>query len=437
MPPARRRTASFRSPRGHPGCTPTELLAGHIQQTANRCRPVSLVVVAQDTVRLDYFTHRACEGLGPVGNCADSRGLFGHSALAMRRDGEPLGLLHLSLWARDPDDYGRRDRRKHCPVEEKETREWGNALRAVEEALPADVPVVLVQDREADVYPFFAQERCPNTDLIVRAYLPRRVELLPEPSETTDSVHQPDVGDKRYLNAAWKEAPLRGLMTVKVPRRDRKPAREARVELRSTRVRVFRSQNLRAAEREKYPPSLDLWAVWVRELNPPKGVEALNWLLLTSLEAATREAVLEVVRLYTLRWRIERLHYVLKSGLKVEGLQIDDATAMMRALAVYWVVAWRILSLLYRSRTEPGEAAAKHLSASELEVLAAKLGDRPETLQEVVHQVARLGGTIPPKGKEPGVKALWQGLRDLHAMVQGWELAKRTSREPLSKYDTC
>src|SRR4029450_8514846 len=151
--------------------TPSDLLAGHVQETARRCQAAQAagpVIVVQDTVRLDYFTHRACQGLGRAGSCPDSWGLFAQSALALRRDGLPLGLLALQFWVREPETFGQPHPARQRPLEEKEPRIWGEVAAAVEQAVPEGVPLILVADREADLYAFLARPRRPTHHMVVR-----------------------------------------------------------------------------------------------------------------------------------------------------------------------------------------------------------------------------------------------------------------------------
>jgi hypothetical protein len=412
-------------------CTPADLIAGHVEQTVARAVATGdRVVVAQDTCRLDYFTHRATEGLGPIGNAKETRGLLAHSALALRPDGQPLGLLHLALWARQPDAFGQRALRHARSVTQKESQKWREGLWAVERALPAHVPVVLVQDREADAYEFFAMQRRPNTELIVRGYLPRRAALLPEQGSPPEGEGLPQT----HLDGAWEQAPVRAHATVSVAPQGKRKAREAQVEIRSARVRIWRSQTL--PPDAAVPPTVDLWVVWVREVAPPEQVTPLCWLLITTLPAQSAAAALEVAHLYRLRWSIERLHYVLKSGLQVERLQVDDADSLKRALAVYWVVAWRLLALTLSARSDPDAPAACWLSEAEQEVLAVKFGATPRTLREAMRAVARLGGWEGyPSAGEPGVKSLWQGLRDLERLADGWQMAKEYWQHRAQSYE--
>src|SRR5687768_7248676 len=129
-----------------PMITPTGLLAGHVAQTAARCRAYPLVLVAQDTTAFDFSSHPHTTGLGPTNDATTGWGLFGHGALALTPEGEPLGLLHLDLWARDPAEHGKKHTRQRKRTEQKESRKWGDSHAAVEAALPDGPQVLLIQD---------------------------------------------------------------------------------------------------------------------------------------------------------------------------------------------------------------------------------------------------------------------------------------------------
>jgi hypothetical protein len=48
-----------------------------------------------------------------------------------------------------------------------------------------------------------------------------------------------------------------------------------------------------------------LWAVQVREIEPPDGVEPIEWLLLTTVAVQTVADAIERVEWYACRWGIE------------------------------------------------------------------------------------------------------------------------------------
>ncbi len=103
------------------------------------------------------------------------QGFLLHSALALIPEGLPLGILHQKTWVRD-EALVEVPKEKRDP-EDKESKKWLEALRGVEKALPASQKALLIQDREADIFSFFAAKRNANIDLLIRAAQPRNVFL--------------------------------------------------------------------------------------------------------------------------------------------------------------------------------------------------------------------------------------------------------------------
>lgn len=68
----------------------------------------------------------------------------------------PLGLIHQDVWGRDPASRGKRHQRRQRATTDKESQRWLTALAATQQAVPPDVAVITVADREADSYDLFA-----------------------------------------------------------------------------------------------------------------------------------------------------------------------------------------------------------------------------------------------------------------------------------------
>src|SRR5438034_140481 len=79
----------------------------------------------------------------------------------------------VSLSARDPAQLGKRRTRRQRVTAEKESQKWLDGLQATEAALPPTQKVLLVADREADVFAYLAAPRRSHTDLLIRASSPR------------------------------------------------------------------------------------------------------------------------------------------------------------------------------------------------------------------------------------------------------------------------
>jgi hypothetical protein len=396
----------------HPETTVAGLLAGHDVQTAQRCAAYDVVLAIQDSTEFAYTSHKQTTGLGPLGH-GFTRGLMGHTVLAVTPEQLPLGILHLALWARDPAQHGQRHARRQRPTAAKESQKWIEGLQATEAVLPPDQPVVLVADREADVFAYLAAPRRANTHLLVRACRPRTV--------VVDDLAAKGGPQRASLLTVARSAPVVGRMPVRVPRQPGQPERVAQLELRGTQAQVQPPLHRKAGEPGAPQPVRILCAT---EIAPPAGEKPIQWILVTTLPGGTEADACRIVRYYACRWVIERWHYTLKSGCRVERLQIDDAASLKNALAVYGVVAWRLLWLTQLARVEPEQPAGAVVGAEERAVLEQASGRRVETVREVVRGIARLGGFAgSPSEGEPGVKSLWLGLRRFEAMVEGWRLA--------------
>jgi hypothetical protein len=116
--------------------------------------------------------------------------------------------------------------------------------------------------------------------------------------------------------------------------------------------------DLRFRELELRPPkniadkydTFRLHVVEAREINAPPEVKAVHWVLLTSLPVTSVEQAHEILTYYSYRWLIERFHYVLKSGCQLEGSQLRERASLERLLAMYSIVASRLLLLTYQAR---------------------------------------------------------------------------------------
>ena len=178
----------------------------------------------------------------------------------------------------------------------------------------------------------------------------------------------------------------------------------------------------------------------VEEREAPAGVKPLRWLLLTTLTITDWEAALRVIGYYRSRWLIERYHYVLKSGCGIEKLQLEAGERLERALAVYCIVAWRLLWLTYQARQEPELPCSSVLARHEWQALYCtihRVGQvgaavEPPSLRQAVRWIAQVGGFLARKGDgEPGVQTIWRGLRRLEDIVATWVLIHGIEPEQL------
>ena len=377
-----------------------DVLQSHVEATYGRLATVPLVLAVQDTTEVDWTGHAATQGLGPLGHRA-CRGLLVHSTMAFTPERVPLGLVAQHVWARDPDDIGKRHRRKHLPIAEKESQKWLQSLDAVcwARACCPRTRFVSVGDREADVYDVLAAERPAGVDLLIRAAWDRCVST-PE----------------RYVWATVAAQPVAETLTLQVPRRGAQPPRSADLALRFCALHLSPPRH---RKRERLP-AVALWAVQVCEEQPPAQHEAIEWLLLSTVAVATVDDAVERVAWYAGRWGIEVWHKILKSGCRLEARQLETAERLQRCMTLYSVIAWRIFYATMLARAVPDMPCTVVLEVAEWQALYCAIHrtphppEAPPSLGQAVRWIAQLGGFVGRRrDDEPGPIVLWRGLQHL------------------------
>ena len=373
----------------------------------------AVVLLAQDTTGLSYNTLHQTTGLGPLGE-SHGRGLFLHSLQAFRLDGIPLGNAWAEVWARaEESDTARRNEQS---FDEKESGRWIRALQQAS-ALARQMPqtqVLVCADREADIYELYDQKQAApaNVHLLVRGQHDRSLKQ----------------GGRLFESLA--RLPVGGIMQVQVPRRQGRPARPAKLELRWQEVEIRPP----AVALKKSWPALQLYALWAREVGAPPGAEPIDWLLLTTWPLQSLKMARRLVRWYALRWSIECWHKVLKVVCGVERRQMKSAQVLARALALDMIVASRALLLNRLGKEHPDLPAELFYSADELEVIEVKkkeTGRYAQSPKLTVLQanilVAMLAGFWGRAGDgHPGAQVLAEGLRILQALT--WYAGQRAKQ---------
>jgi hypothetical protein len=114
---------------------------------------------------------------------------------------------------------------------------------------------------------------------------------------------------------------------------------------------------------------IKLSAVMAREIDPPAGVEPIQWVLITDWKVQSLKMARRLVRWYGLRWGIECWHQVLKDVCGVETRQMKSAQTLERALVLDMIVAWRAQMLCRLGKESPNLPAQLYYSQEELAVL--------------------------------------------------------------------
>ncbi|EDT38459.1 transposase, IS4 family [Burkholderia ambifaria MEX-5] len=116
------------------------------------------------------------------------------------------------------------------------------------------------------------------------------------------------------------------------------------------------------------------------------------------------------------------LFNVLKNGCRVEALQLGAMERLERALALFLVVAWRVVHRMHMGRSCPDLDAELFFDTDEIRdtyLLTDVKQPATPKLNEVLRLIARLGGFLGRKGDgEPGAKVIWLGLKEVHVAAK-------------------
>lgn len=404
-----------------------DILDAHGENCFQRLKPEPLVLIIQDTSFLNYTEHFKTEDLGRIGfvnkkeTKSEAKGLVAHTAFAITPEGLPIGILDQQIWTRDPKlPFSRKlKNRKRIAIENKESKKWLDGLDNSLERVPRTTTAVTICDRESDLYEFIAHAETLKTKYLIRSAWNRSV--------------RNESGETKYLWDHMKIAPVSGKFEIEVegPRYAKQkviPDRIAKMELRYSTVELRRPPK-KKVNRKECLPYFKSYVVWVYEVDAPKDVEPLSWMLLTNLMVNNFEEAHEKVLWYKLRWHIETFHKTLKSGCNIEACRLQSAEKLERFVIVSSIIAWRIYWLTHMHRSNPEADCEEVLSEHEWKALytitkkTKKIPKQKPTAREVTRWIAQLGGFLARKGDgEPGITTVWRGWQRLTVLSQQWEI---------------
>lgn len=391
------------------------VLETHRQLTLRRMRQHDgTVLLIHDTTQLDYTGKHSLENLGQIAK-GFHRGYLAHNTLALAADtGEVMGLASQILHVR-PQVPKREPRAKRKQRRNRETRLWKRGSEAVGPP-PADRLWVDVCDRGADLFEYLDHKHAQGGWYVVRSKHDRVVWV--------DGDRKRSV--KLHQHAA--SLPRLGTWSVSVKANTGQVAREATVAVACGKVTL---PVPRPACGDHGQQPLDTYVVHVREVNPPAGIEPLQWVLLSNVPTHRFAEAQQRAQWYARRPVIEELHKGQKTGCGIELPQFTRESRLEPVIALLSVVAVFLLTLrdTARNRISAEKPATDLVPAQCVRVLNAWRWQDPSrftTVKEFLFAVARLGGHLNRKGDgDPGWLTLWRGWQDLMVMLRGVEAVKR------------
>lgn len=409
--------------------TVESIITPHQKATLARVKEHERVVLIQDTSELDYTAKSKLKGTGPL-STKKRQGFFSHNHLVISPERLPLGIWNTNIYARDEREHGKNDQRKKKPIEKKESYRWLEGYRQacrLSESAPT-TQVISCSDREGDIYEVFNEwhqrrlDDNPVADWLIRGNQDR---------STVDEQN----GRQQRIWEQVASSPLLGTAEIQVTKqiqykKDKngsrlkhvRPARLANLEIRTTTVTLdppCRSGTKLAV--------VSFQVVMAKEKHPPPNDDPICWVLFTSLGVSGLEDSLEILKLYSGRWEIEVFHYVLKTGCTVEELQLKEDERIKPAIALYMVVAWRVMYAMKLGREcpnlpcdiifEENEWKALWVIAYDYKALESK-----PSLGDFIMKVAEFGGFLGRKSDgPPGPKSIWQGMTRVRDFALAWK----------------
>ena len=371
------------------------------------------VLAIQDTTHLSY----PGRPLGPGGD-GKVAGLFLHPVLVLdASDGTALGLAAGRVWTRKDEKVANRHTRA---FEDKESERWLGEGAAARTALAEAAHVLMIADRESDIYEEWALlprrgQDGADFDLLTRAQADRKLA---------------DGGMLFAAAAAWREA---GRTKIEILARKDRVARTATLALKFGEVRIKKPARCRT---KGIPATITLRLVEVAEIDAAADVEPVHWRLLTTCAVDSAEDAFAMVGAYRQRWRIEEYFRTVKrSGMDLESARLEGAHALHNLVAMGAVAGVPVMQLL-EGRDAGPERRASEVIGPDLLIFAAALCATLEgktqkqknpnaagSLAWLTWIVARLGGWSGYQRYGPaGPKTVADGWHIFTTMQHGWAL---------------
>ena len=357
------------------------------------------VLFIQDGSELIYNNLKRTD-LGPTAD-SSGNGIMFHSCLAVKlQDNQPqvIGLAGQKAWIREEKTESRSKRQK-----EKESQVWQEMIDKIG-PIPDKCKWTTVGDRGADIFSFL--ESLPNGwDCVIRSKHDRKILVN---------------GQTQKLKEFLRELPCMG-STSHFQRARKSFSREITLSLSWEEVSVLPP----SAQKEKDPIKGSYVRIWSRE------DADIEWILFTRSSISSFEEALEIVKIYRHRWLIEEYHKCLKTGCRIEKVQLKTEDRLLTLFGMLGVVATQLLQLKTISRIDPDDLAEKHVDKVSILVLQNIYSLKsPLTVKEFWIRVAMLVGFMGRKSDgEPGWQKLWKGWTKLQDLCMGAKIGQQLSSE--------
>ena len=385
------------------------------------------VLCIQDSSEVNLFKHRnrlkKDDSIGVTQASAGGLGFFIHPSLVMDSQSlMPYGFSHVKVWNRShkPDKKPKGHKYNKVPIEEKESYKWIASSLKSKAVLENASELIIIQDREGDIYEQFCLVPDAKTHLLIRAKSNRVIQ------------------GKQKLFDYLSRQPLQGTYTVELEgdKRRKIKKRTATIEVRFSKVSISAHQYAD----KNLPRSICLYAIEAKEAG--QNIEnPIHWRLLTTRKVEDLQTALLCIEWYACRWVIEEVFKILKKeGFDIEASELSQGKAIRKLclMTLETIIKLFIMQIAYATaqETEPRscfseeEIACLEVQIEQLEGKTEKLKNpyNPSDLKRYIWAIARLGGWKGYRSqRRPGITTFWIGLKRFYAIMQGWRLFRDVS----------
>jgi IS4 transposase len=396
-----------------------KILSPHRAATIERIKQQETVLLIQDTTTLNFSGQHARADIGPL-NHEKHKGILLHPTIAVTPQRVCLGVIDTYHWAREElhrwESREEKNRKNHkIPLKEKESYKWLMSYHKAQEIanLAPNTKIITVADREGDLYDLYHEaytsQQSTSAYWLIRAMANRR---LLDGNDNLKTL--------KLIETVKNTKPI-GIIEFELPARNKSARRQVRQAIYVDKVRLSPPDRKRKTTRYQI---VETNVVIATEIAPPANQTPLEWILLTNVPIETAIKGYEIVKWYLCRWQIEIYFRILKSGCKIEKLQLETKPRFDACLTIYMIIAWRILYLTMLARECPDINCDIVFTEEEWKVAyimkyRKKPPKKPINLNSMIILIAQFGGYLNRKNDDyPGPTSIWIGLQRLRDFIK-------------------
>lgn len=372
-----------------------------------------------DSSKINLYNHRnriqKDESIGLTNAFVGGLGFFIHQSFIIDADTLIVyGFSDVKIWNRGHEllPNMKTKTQNRIPIEEKESYRWIDSSLETKKRLTKAKEIIIIQDREGDMYEQFCLVPDNKTRLLIRSRFN----------------HMLDNKVKLFDHLSSQQ--LQGMYAIELEGDKRRniQKRTAAIEVGFSEITMAKHQYLG----KHLPEKINLYAIEAKEVG--ENIEnPILWRLLTTKKIEDLQTALLCIQWYTYRWTIEEVFRILKKeGFNIKASELSQGKAVRKLclLILETIIKLFIMQIAYASEeeTEPRSCFSEEaiecleLQITQLEGKTEKLKNpcKSSDVKRYIWAIARLGGW---KGylseRKPGITTFWIGLQKFNSVMQG------------------